>query len=92
MIIETSSCSQNSDLDHHTSCTFIAGPSPGCGDPGTPENGRRIGDDFSVGSVVFFKCFDDYDLVGSAYRECLSTGVWSGTQPTCQPFVGKGFP
>lgn len=64
-------------------------PPPGCGDPGTPENGRRLGDNFTVGAVVFFRCNDDYDLVDSKFRICQENGLWSGTQPTCQPFNGK---
>jgi len=61
----------------------------GCGDPGTPVNGKRIGDDFSLGAVVFFRCFDDFDLVGSKFRMCQSDGVWSGIQPICKPFNRK---
>ena len=68
--------------------THFIGPQPGCGDPGVPSNGRRIGDSFSVQSVIFFRCFDDYDLVGSKYRECRADGTWSGTQPTCRRFDG----
>ena len=63
-------------------------PLPGCGDPGVPSNARKIGDVYSVGSVVFFRCYDDYDIVGSKYRVCQENGVWSGTQPTCQSFNG----
>lgn len=61
-------------------------PPPGCGNPGTPQNGRRLGSNFTVGAVVFFRCFDDFDLVGSKFRICQSNGSWSGTQPVCQPF------
>lgn len=61
-------------------------PPPGCGDPGTPRNGRRLGNNFTVGAVVFFRCFDDFDIVGSKFRICQANGSWSGTQPVCQPF------
>ena len=62
---------------------------PGCGDPGIPTNGRRFGDNFTVGAVVFFRCDDDFDLIGSKFRVCQGNGLWSGAQPTCQPFNGK---
>ena len=62
---------------------------PGCGDPGIPTNGRRFGDNFTVGAVVFFRCDDDFDLIGSKFRVCQGNGLWSGVQPTCQPFNGK---
>lgn len=62
---------------------------PGCGDPGTPENGRKIGTNFTVGAVVFFRCFDDFDLVGSKFRICQENATWSGTQPVCQAFNGE---
>lgn len=73
-------------LVHSLSTSLSLVPQPGCGDPGVPSNGRRMGDVFSSGSVVFFRCFDDYDLIGSKYRTCQSSGRWSGTQPTCRPF------
>lgn len=63
-------------------------PPPNCGDPGTPINGRRLGSDFTLGGIVYFRCRDDFDLVGSKFRECQSNGLWSGEQPTCQPFNG----
>lgn len=65
-----------------------AGPRPGCGDPGLLDNGRRIGDVFSIRAVVFFRCFDDYDIEGSNFRVCQENGLWSGVQPTCKPFQG----
>ena len=61
-------------------------PPPGCGNPGTPRNGRRLGNNFTVGAVVFFRCFDDFDIVESKFRICQANGSWSGTQPVCQPF------
>ena len=63
-------------------------PAPSCEDPGVPLNGRRIGDNFTVGAVVFFQCFGGFDIVGSRFRVCREGGVYSGAQPTCQPVDG----
>ena len=67
-------------------------PPPGCGDPGVPDNGLRIGDDFRVGAIVYYRCFDDYDLVGSKFRVCQEDGQWSNSLPTCERFNGKKPP
>lgn len=60
-----------------------------CGDPGTPANGRRIGDDFSIGATVLFHCNDDFDLVGDKFRVCLDNGAWTGAQPICKFFQSE---
>lgn len=59
-----------------------------CSDPGEPNNGKRIGDDFSVNARVFYQCNDGFILVGSNVRECLSSGKFSGTEPICRPIQG----
>lgn len=53
--------------------SFTTVPPAGCSDPGVPDNGLRVGDDFSVGAAVFYRCFDDYDLVGAKFRVCQMT-------------------
>ena len=90
--ITTLSCSNNTNIFKiiYNSC-FISARVPGCGDPGTPVNGRRIGNIFSVGAMVFFRCFDDFDLIGSKFRKCQPSGLWSGVQPVCNPFNGKNY-
>ena len=55
----------------------------GCGDPGSPDHGRRLGDGFSQNDRVFFDCDVGYNLDGSVSRTCQDNGTWSGTQPTC---------
>ncbi|KAB5530866.1 hypothetical protein PHYPO_G00134270 [Pangasianodon hypophthalmus] len=55
-----------------------------CGDPGVPVHGIRLGEQFSVGSVVRFSCEPGYVLRGSLERTCLANGTWLGTQPECQ--------
>ncbi|KAL9989269.1 hypothetical protein ACROYT_G003802 [Oculina patagonica] len=63
----------------------------GCGDPGTPENGRKLGVTYSVNSVVYFNCDLGYELVGSPDRKCQLNGTWTGIQPVCK-VVNCGFP
>lgn len=63
----------------------LAGDSAGlCGDPGVPVHGIRLGEEFTVGSVVRFSCEPGYVLRGSPERTCLANGTWLGTQPECQ--------
>ncbi|XP_017162838.1 CUB and sushi domain-containing protein 2 [Poecilia reticulata] len=54
-----------------------------CGDPGVPVHGIRLGDEFTVSSVVRFSCEPGYILKGSPERTCFSNGTWMGTQPEC---------
>lgn len=62
----------------------VSGDSAGlCGDPGVPVHGIRLGEEFSVGSVVRFSCEPGYVLKGSSERTCLANGSWVGTQPEC---------
>lgn len=71
------------------SCLFLItspplGDSAGlCGDPGVPVHGIRLGEEFTVNSVVRFSCEPGYTLKGSPERTCLSNGTWVGTQPEC---------
>lgn len=70
-------------------CFVLAGESNGlCGDPGVPVHGIRLGDEFTVSSVVRFSCEPGYVLKGSPERTCFSNGTWMGTQPECH---GKSF-
>uniref|UniRef100_H3CV01 CUB and Sushi multiple domains 2 n=1 Tax=Tetraodon nigroviridis TaxID=99883 RepID=H3CV01_TETNG len=54
-----------------------------CGDPGVPVHGIRLGEEFSVGSIVYFSCEPGYTLKGSPERSCLANETWLGTQPEC---------
>ncbi|GFY55938.1 serine protease 42 [Trichonephila inaurata madagascariensis] len=54
-----------------------------CPDPGVPEYGTRIGDSFKVGAKVTFKCFMEFELIGSFERYCLPNGRWSGELARC---------
>ena len=39
------------------------------------------------GSIATYVCQNDYALVGSPVRKCLSTGQWTGVEPSC--IIGK---
>ena len=60
-----------------------------CGDPAAPANGTVM----TPGGTTFehlaiYDCIPGYELSFSIIRTCLSTGMWSGAEPTCDP-VGK---
>ena len=39
------------------------------------------------GSIATYVCQNDYALVGSPVRKCLSSGQWTGVEPSC--IIGK---
>ncbi|KAK2920300.1 hypothetical protein Q8A73_002504 [Channa argus] len=59
-----------------------------CPDPGVPENGRRMGSAFQVGSSVQFSCDDSYVLQGSKSITCQrvtdTLAAWSDHRPICR--------
>ncbi|NXB05683.1 CSMD3 protein, partial [Cnemophilus loriae] len=59
-----------------------------CPDPGEPENGKRIGSDFSLGATVQFSCDEDYVLQGSKSITCQRIAevfaAWSDHRPVCK--------
>lgn len=61
-----------------------------CGDPGIPENGLRQGNNFYIGSVLFFVCNSGYVLRGSGVLTCRygdnNELYWDADLPQC---VGK---
>ncbi|XP_072007404.1 CUB and sushi domain-containing protein 3 isoform X6 [Engystomops pustulosus] len=54
-----------------------------CGELPVPPNGKKIGTQATFGSTAIFTCDTGYMLVGSVVRECLSSGLWSGTETRC---------
>uniref|UniRef100_A0AAY4CUY3 CUB and Sushi multiple domains 3a n=1 Tax=Denticeps clupeoides TaxID=299321 RepID=A0AAY4CUY3_9TELE len=54
-----------------------------CGQLPTPPSGKKIGTQTSFGATAIFTCDAGYMLVGSTVRECLSSGLWSGTETRC---------
>ena len=53
-----------------------------CIDPGTPQNGLRIGGDFRHGMKVTFECQPTFKMTGFASMTCLD-GAWSHRLPVC---------
>ena len=54
-----------------------------CQDPGYPNKGNRIGDDFRHGKKVTFTCSRDYRMEGVQTVTC-SEGRWSNRKPSCK--------
>uniref|UniRef100_A0A8C9LA03 CUB and Sushi multiple domains 2 n=1 Tax=Pavo cristatus TaxID=9049 RepID=A0A8C9LA03_PAVCR len=59
-----------------------------CPDPGIPERGKRIGNDFRLGSSIQFTCNEGYDLQGSKSITCKRVSdiivAWSDHRPVCR--------
>lgn len=54
-----------------------------CPVPETLENGRIIGDSYTLGSSIRYACFRGYELRGLQSRFCLTNNEWTGISPTC---------
>lgn len=54
-----------------------------CSDLPTPPNGKKIGTQTTFGASAIFSCNLGYVLSGSAVRECLLSGLWSGMETHC---------
>lgn len=62
-----------------------------CGDPGVPLNGQKRGSRHWTGQSVSFICHPRYRLIGPATRVCLSSGNWSGIQPSCKSMYNVSY-
>ncbi|XP_035683605.1 CUB and sushi domain-containing protein 3-like isoform X1 [Branchiostoma floridae] len=72
-------CQQNKEWSGvHPTCEEII-----CSDPGSPENGRKVGSSYRFGERVQFRCQTGYTLHGSAERWCSAGGRWNGTLTAC---------
>eukprot|EP00117_Sycon_ciliatum_P039828 scpid16353/ scgid29370/ CUB and sushi domain-containing protein 3; CUB and sushi multiple domains protein 3 len=72
-------CQSNGRFDGNAPiCQIIS-----CGNPGSPDNGARQGNDFTFTSQVSFTCNTGYVLSGSRMRVCLADGTWSGPPAVC---------
>ncbi|XP_032226040.1 mannan-binding lectin serine protease 1 isoform X1 [Nematostella vectensis] len=56
-----------------------------CPELGAPEHGHMRSSGFSFKDTLQFKCDPGYRIRGSAVRECLNSGGWSGVRTSCQP-------
>ncbi|XP_019343511.2 CUB and sushi domain-containing protein 2 isoform X1 [Alligator mississippiensis] len=79
------------DNNQKTSVLTQVGVSQGhnmCPDPGIPERGKRIGNDFRLGSSIQFTCNEGYDLQGSKSITCKRVSdmiaAWSDQRPVCR--------
>jgi hypothetical protein len=89
----THSCDHSEDVGVH--CAEPVPPtfnttSPPSGEEKCPSlglitNGRLSVTGSTPGSNATYICYEGYVLVGNATRICLDSGVWSGTDPQCDP-------
>ncbi len=62
-----------------------------CRDYGSIPNGERIIEGTSEGSIVLFRCHEDFDLLGNRQLECGSDGYWSAAWPVCRKCENQSF-
>eukprot|EP00794_Sanderia_malayensis_P018983 gene18983-20890_t len=55
----------------------------GCGDPGAPVNGNKVGNSTIVGAIIQFNCKRGYKLNGANKITCKADGKWTESLPTC---------
>ena len=55
-----------------------------CGPLASPVNGVVSIESTTLGSVAFYDCNQGFRLVGTETRNCQGSGVWSGSEPSCQ--------
>lgn len=64
-----------------------------CPNPGISVGTMRTGSSFDLGDKVIYRCSStNLVLTGSVERECLSNGVWSGSEPICRQPYSYDFP
>lgn len=64
-----------------------------CPNPGISVGTMRTGSSFDLGDKVSYRCSStNLVLTGSVERECLSNGVWSGSEPICRQPYSYDFP
>lgn len=64
-----------------------------CPNPGISVGTMRTGSSFDLGDKVSYRCSStNLVLTGSVERECLSNGVWTGSEPICRQPYSYDFP
>uniref|UniRef100_A0A3Q2YTB4 CUB and Sushi multiple domains 3 n=1 Tax=Hippocampus comes TaxID=109280 RepID=A0A3Q2YTB4_HIPCM len=79
--LTTTVCQPDGTWSNHNKipgCILIS-----CGDLPIPPNGKKIGTQITFGASAIFSCNLGYVLTGSIVRECLLSGLWSGTETYC---------
>ena len=69
----------------HTWSIYLLLTAVNCGTLDNPANGQvnhNAGTTF--GQTATYHCNTGYNLIGDSSRTCQSTGVWCGSEPTCQ--------
>lgn len=56
-----------------------------CPTPIAPTNAEVIWSGHSFGDSITYTCHEGYVLQGDRLRQCLPSGIWSGTEPVCLP-------
>ena len=79
----TSVCQSNTSWSHSPPLCLPVNCSDN--DIDAPMNGTRAVTSFTFGQNVTFMCNIGYFLVGSDSSNCLASGRWSSSSPTCQP-------
>ncbi|XP_074641314.1 sushi, von Willebrand factor type A, EGF and pentraxin domain-containing protein 1-like [Tubulanus polymorphus] len=64
-------------------CTPVSTVAPICDDPGRPQDGKKLGDDYSLGSIVTFECDVGHNLIGEKQITCIK-GKWNHPVPECR--------
>ena len=55
-----------------------------CIELSSPTNGQVTWTGLTSGSTATYTCDSGYRLIGDQTRTCLSTGMWSGQETTCE--------
>ncbi|TRY57481.1 hypothetical protein DNTS_014228 [Danionella cerebrum] len=56
-----------------------------CGKPPSLKDATINGDNFTLGSKIFYVCKEGYTLLGAETQECLPSGNWSHNSAQCVP-------
>ena len=63
-----------------------------CGTQTNPDNGQVTHvNGTTFGQTATYSCDIGYNLLGDSTRMCQTTGVWSGSTPTCQGMLFLDF-
>ncbi|ELU17721.1 hypothetical protein CAPTEDRAFT_146194, partial [Capitella teleta] len=54
-----------------------------CGNPGTPVNGVKQGNTYTLNSKIHYMCRPGYKIAGPTQLTCTHSGKWNGDRPLC---------